>query len=646
MARMCVKTRRLDVARVCLGNMGNARAAKALKEAEAEPEPEAQVAMLAIQLGMLDDAEKLYKCCQRYDLLNNFYQASGQWQQALETAENHDRIHLRTTYYNYAKYLESIGDKTLALTYYEHSDTHRVEVPRMLQDDTSSLEIYVNKMKDKNIYKWWAQYLESQSDMDSALRFYECAQDYLSLVRVHCYMGNIQKASEIANDTGDRAASYHLARHYEGHDDIKQAVHFYTRAQAYNNAIRLCKENGLDDQLMNLALLSNAEDMMEAACYYEEKGTHMDRAVALFHKAGYVSKALELAFATQQFSALQLIAEDLNEYSDPALLARCSDFFITHSQYEKAVELLVAAKKYHQALELCVTQSLTITEELAERMTVTDSKDLSEEARKELLERIADCCMRQGNYHLATKKYTQAGNKPKAMRALLKSGDTEKIVFFANVCRQKELFIMAANYLQSLDWRKNPEILKTIIGFYTKGRAPDLLAGFYEACAQVEIDDYQNYEKALDALTEAFKCLSKAKDSSTGQQEVRLADLQHRVTLIKKFVHARRLYTEDANEAVRLCEALLEEPELDPAVRIGDAFGFLVEHHCQQGNFQVAYRKLEELQRILPSQNVRYYVSQASLESLQKEMGVPMDRGDHKQGVKEEDEVEEDLNVS
>ncbi|TDG98122.1 hypothetical protein EPR50_G00215260 [Perca flavescens] len=646
MARMCVKTRRLDVARVCLGNMGNARAAKALKEAEAEPEPEAQVAMLAIQLGMLDDAEKLYKCCQRYDLLNNFYQASGQWQQALETAENHDRIHLRTTYYNYAKYLESIGDKTLALTYYEHSDTHRVEVPRMLQDDTSSLEIYVNKMKDKNIYKWWAQYLESQSDMDSALRFYECAQDYLSLVRVHCYMGNIQKASEIANDTGDRAASYHLARHYEGHDDIKQAVHFYTRAQAYNNAIRLCKENGLDDQLMNLALLSNAEDMMEAACYYEEKGTHMDRAVALFHKAGYVSKALELAFATQQFSALQLIAEDLNEYSDPALLARCSDFFITHSQYEKAVELLVAAKKYHQALELCVTQSLTITEELAERMTVTDSKDLSEEARKELLERIADCCMRQGNYHLATKKYTQAGNKSKAMRALLKSGDTEKIVFFANVCRQKELFIMAANYLQSLDWRKNPEILKTIIGFYTKGRAPDLLAGFYEACAQVEIDDYQNYEKALDALTEAFKCLSKAKDSSTGQQEVRLADLQHRVTLIKKFVHARRLYTEDANEAVRLCEALLEEPELDPAVRIGDAFGFLVEHHCQQGNFQVAYRKLEELQRILPSQNVRYYVSQASLESLQKEMGVPMDRGDNKQGVKEEDEVEEDLNVS
>lgn len=44
------------------------------------------------------------------------------------------------------------------------------------------------------------------------------------------------------------------------------------------------QETGLDDQLMNLALLSNPEDMMEAACYYEEKGTHMDRAVELYHK--------------------------------------------------------------------------------------------------------------------------------------------------------------------------------------------------------------------------------------------------------------------------------------------------------------------------------------------------------------------------
>ncbi|XP_035386707.1 intraflagellar transport protein 140 homolog isoform X1 [Electrophorus electricus] len=658
MAQMCVKSRRLDVARVCLGNMGNARAARALREAEREPELEARVAMLAIQLGMLEEAEQLYRSCGRFDLLNKLYQAEGKWQLAVETAETHDRIHLRTTYYNYAQHLEATEDKTLALAYYERSDTHRFEVPRMLMEDSVSLEIYINKMKDKSLYKWWGHYLESQSDMESALRYYDYAQDYLSQVRVHCYLGNIQKASEIANSTGNRAASYHVARQYESQEMISQSVHFYTRAQAYNNAIRLCKENNMDEQLMNLALLSNPEDMMDTACYYEEKGVHMDRAVMLYHKAGHVSKALELAFATEQFGALQLIAEDLNETSDPTLLARCSDFFIKHSQYQKAVELLVVAKKYPEALQLCLEQNLTITEDIAESMTVSrGSAHLSEEERKELLERIADCCMRQGNYHLATKKYTQAGKKTKAMRALLKSGDTEKIVFFAGVSRQKEIYIMAANYLQSLDWRKDPEIMKNIIGFYTKGRALDLLAGFYEACAQVEIDDYQNYEKALGALTEACKCLSKAKSRTGGDAEERLTELTHRITLVRRFIQARSLYEEDPSGAVQECESLLEEADLDPAVRVGDVFGFLIEHHCQQGNHQKAWASLEELRRLYPTVNVSVYVSQRSLESLQN-AGVRLSHSEtththrdtdgthtHSNEENEEDEVEEDENL-
>uniref|UniRef100_UPI00398F7C73 intraflagellar transport protein 140 homolog n=1 Tax=Pristiophorus japonicus TaxID=55135 RepID=UPI00398F7C73 len=649
MARMCVKTQRLDVAKVCLGNMGHARGARALREAAQEPELDARVAMLAVQLGMLEDAERLYRNCKRFDLLTKFYQASGQWQKAIENAEGFDRVHLRTTYYNYAKHLEALGDQHLALSHYEKSDTHRFEVPRMLLEDLQTLEIYVNKTKDKSLWKWWAQYSESQADMDSALKYYEKAQDYLSLVRIHCYLGNIQKASEIANETGNHAASYHLARQYEARDNVKQAIHFYTRAQAYNNAIRLCKDSGLDDHLMNLSLLSSPEDMMDAARYYEEKGLQMDRAVMLYHKGGHFSKAVELAFATQQFSALQLIAEELDENSDPALLSRCSDFFIEHKQFEKAVELLVTAKKYYEALHLCLEQNLTITEDLAEKMTVSkDSKELSDEFRRDLLERIADCCMRQGNYHLATKKYTQAGNKTKAMRALLKSGDTEKIVFFTGVSRQKEIYIMAANYLQSLDWRKDPEIMKNIISFYTKGRALDLLAGFYDACAQVEIDEYQNYEKALGALTEAYKCLTKAKMRSQSEQEERLGQLQSKLTMVKRFVQIRRLYEEDPKEALKQCENLLMEPELDQAVRTGDVYALLVEHQAQQGNFEVAYKYMEEMAKKLPSVNVTYYINQRITDAVYKAVGVPVkdniavERVRHN-SAEDGDQVEEDV---
>ena len=69
MAQMCVKTKRLDVAQVCLGNMRFARGARVVRETEKERELEAKLAMVAIQLNMIDDAKELYKECGRYDLL-------------------------------------------------------------------------------------------------------------------------------------------------------------------------------------------------------------------------------------------------------------------------------------------------------------------------------------------------------------------------------------------------------------------------------------------------------------------------------------------------------------------------------------------------------------------------------------------------
>ena len=71
MAKMCVKSRRLDVASVCLGNMGHARGAKALRESLHEPELDAKVAMLAIQLGLI--VSDSFTC---YYYLFNFFNYS------------------------------------------------------------------------------------------------------------------------------------------------------------------------------------------------------------------------------------------------------------------------------------------------------------------------------------------------------------------------------------------------------------------------------------------------------------------------------------------------------------------------------------------------------------------------------------------
>ena len=62
------------------------------------------------------------------------------------------------------------------------------------------------------------------------------------------------KAAEIANASGDKAACYHLARQYENIDNIPEAIHFFSKAQAYSNAIRICKEQGKNKTIIELVL--------------------------------------------------------------------------------------------------------------------------------------------------------------------------------------------------------------------------------------------------------------------------------------------------------------------------------------------------------------------------------------------------------
>lgn len=423
MAHMCVKTQRLDVAEVCLSNMGNARGAMAVRQAKKEPEPEASIAMVAIQLGLIEDAERLYLQCGRYDLLNQLYQATGDWDKAVDVARKKDRIHLRTTYYNMAKDSERCMDIPQALSNYEKADAHRVEVPRMLHQlrEMSKLEQYVKHKNDSKLSTWWAQSLESNGKLDRAAFYYQEASDWLSLVRICCFKQAWQKAEEVVNDAVAAqpdapetiSAAFFLASQLEalGKPKATEAIQMYAKAGRYYHCVRLAKEYELDKELLPLALQAPRKVQIDTARYFEGKRM-FDHAVQLYQKGGDSTRALELCFSAKLFDSLRSIADDLGETTDPALLAKVGDFFTSHAQYDKAAQLFITGKQVKKAMDMCEQHNVAMTEEMSEKLTaLLPSKEEDEAGRNTVLRRIAELCVKQGNYHLATKRFTQVRPK-------------------------------------------------------------------------------------------------------------------------------------------------------------------------------------------------------------------------------------------
>ena len=64
------------------------------------------------------------------------------------------------------------------------------------------------------------------------------------------------------------------------------------------------------------------------------------------------------------------------------------------------------------------------------------------------------------------------------MRALLKSGDTERITFFANVSRSPPIFALAAQHLMGLPWQRDRPLQRTIVDVLSKSRDFEALAAF------------------------------------------------------------------------------------------------------------------------------------------------------------------------
>ncbi|CAG9466513.1 unnamed protein product [Pedinophyceae sp. YPF-701] len=631
MAYMCIRNRRLEMAEHCLGNMGHAQGSRALRESAVIGDTDARVAVVAMHLGLLVDAENLLESSKQYKQLADLLQASNQWPRALEVAGAHDAVHLRDTWFHYARACERHGKIEDAIVAYERAGVHADQVPRMLHDRglETRLAQYCEGSKDVAVTRWWAHLCESRGDLVRAIAAYEAAGDHLSIVKLRCMQGDLDGAEAEVNNAMDAAAAFQLAVQYEGmsHDDpalVGNAIKYFVKAGKPAYAVRLARKYEMDQELFQLALDAPRPDMLDAAAYFEERGD-LDRAVTLFQAGGAQGKALDLCFKLGRYDALERIANELDTSADPGLLRRCAHFLQERQQPGKAARFMAMARDYEGALAVLEAADdagvpVDMTEELADAMTPAKD-DVAAAAREAILRRVAKVCKGQGLFHVACKKYTQAGDRKRGMKALLMSADVEKIMFFASVSRDRDVYRMAANFLQTQDWRNNATITKNIIAFYTKAKDMRALASFYESCAQIEIDEYRDYAKALTAMRDALRCLQRAQGGDGGGPPtmrgddlgVSIVSLQDRASMVERYLRARATLSSDAgpdngapgsrtsvDDAERICLGLINEApdEVSPdeaSIRVGDVFALLIEHKYRQGDIGQSYALIERM---------------------------------------------------
>lgn len=146
LARMSIKSKRLDIARLCLSKTGDAKALRSLRDLESETD-EAKFGLIAISLGLYDDAQEIYESKGRKDLANNLYQFTGKWESSLDSANS---IGQRKEFFKYASYLSSIGDIIGAIAAFEKAGNSHIQIPRMLykMKKLEQLKEYVDAKED------------------------------------------------------------------------------------------------------------------------------------------------------------------------------------------------------------------------------------------------------------------------------------------------------------------------------------------------------------------------------------------------------------------------------------------------------------------------------------------------------------------
>ena len=212
------------------------------------------------------------------------------------------------------------------------------------------------------------------------------------------------EALATADEHEDVASAYFIAQEQERQKNWSAAILFYSKSKCFGNAIRIAKKYGLDKDLLRLSLQSSNIQMNDIAKYLELKGEYKN-AIILYQKAENYEKAVKLCQTTKNFDLL----EDLSSKMDPIKhfkqLSRAAKSLESGGHHQSALKILLAAKKIDEALELCTSKDIHITEALHGDLCLS----LTADSGRDIFMRIGKICYLQQEYTLACKSFTLVG---------------------------------------------------------------------------------------------------------------------------------------------------------------------------------------------------------------------------------------------
>lgn len=629
LANTCIQIGRSDLVGLCLGKTGDAGSALFCQQAKTNDEVAFNA---AIVLKNNDNAWKLAVDSERYDLLVDLCMSLGDWNNALINCQKGNRLRLPLVRYLNARSEEIRGNFETALKEYELSGMLDTELPRMAIafDNLKGFIKYVEERPIKDVsqklLRWIGNFLEAHGNIHDALRFYEFAGSFQDKIRLYCITGQWDEARKIIKTNRVKPSvlcffarflilKLDYLRKNDGDksemDKLQQEIiELFRRARQFSQAMEFAMKNDLVNEILSASFSCPVSTIIKAALWFEEKRM-IKEAIIMYSRAGRVNRALGLCFSKNQYDALDEISSQLSVITDPELLITCGRFFLDSQRWSKAAECYALARRFDLVEKIINEHNVKLSTDVINELSKSDCDS-------QLLSQFASLCEKQNEFSVAATIYIKIKDLISAVKCLARAGDTQKVIKFAKLAKTREIYVIAANYLQTLDIHNNQSIFDLVVDMYNKANVPEKLARFYDLYAQQCAEEHMSYEKSLEFLLKAVDSMMKANENEKNSKY--LTNLRNKARIMAMYIESTRHIESNPQQCLTICATLLKTQNVDELIRIDDIYIVMVQAFVSKGDMNRAYKVLEDLR--MSGTDILFYLGEEEVKLIYEANGM------------------------